>query len=190
MDLRFCLDPHHPNELTAVLSKTTMAGVDGVAALMQIAYDELRAPLQAAKEDWDGGFRQLVLTERDRSLFCAHAKHPEDGRVRIFRPRRLTFGPRSGPPQFCRRSAALDFVAGELLLIPSTSHVDDHAIVDKPGPSASSAHQCFVQLACLLGESLKASKAVPPRSAQEQATSSLILVGVEWSLCQDHDSIL
>ena len=182
--LRLCVDPDEPNAVTAVLSKTPMADVDGVADLFRAVHSAVCGPLQGAKEDWEAGFRALDLAEIDRNLFCVHAEDLR-GLVWIFRPRRLLFGPRAGPPQFCRRSGALDFLAGALLCIASTSHVDDHIIADKAGPCASSAHVAFVKLAELLGDPLKVEKAVPGRDEVAQATSSLVAVGVHWELQQD-----
>ena len=46
--LRLCVDPDEPNALTAILSKTPMAGVDGVAELFRTVHDAVRSPLQAA----------------------------------------------------------------------------------------------------------------------------------------------
>ena len=182
--LRLCMDPDERNLATAILSKTPMAGIDGVAAMLQTLHAALASPLEVAKEDWDAGFRSLPLLPADRQLFCIHAADPH-GTIWVFRPRRLMFGPRAAPAQFCRRSAALDYIAGSLLCVASTSHVDDHVIADKAGQCASSAHESFVRLATVLGDPLKATKAVPGRGEAKQAVPTMVALGVQWHLVQD-----
>ena len=85
--------------------------MDGVVSLLVLMREHLgEVRLQFCREDWAHGFRQLVLTHRDRRYLCALAWDSEMAQgeqIRVFIPRVVMFGPKPGPSQFCRASVGL-----------------------------------------------------------------------------------
>ena len=182
--VRGCLDPRELNAATSLREKAWIPGIDGVVALVTMLRDRLGAvSLRFVREDWESGFRQLVLCASDRRFLCAVAydcRMPRDSRIRVFVPCKLMFGPRAGPNQFCRLSVALLEISNVYLAVCGVVHTDDTIIVDTPG-EIDSARNSFVALAHLLNCVQKISKAFPPREVQGGASEGLCL-GLELRL--------
>ena len=69
--VRACMDPGELNQNTFLQEKCWMPGIDGVVSLLSSLRSHLGdVRLRFAKEDWQHGFRQLVLSVEDRRYLC------------------------------------------------------------------------------------------------------------------------
>ena len=172
--IRGCIDPLEVSTLSALLETTYMAGLDGVVAVLQ----ELRSvwgpcDLVLFKEDWEAGFRCLMLKQEHQRYFIAAAE-TSSGEVVGFVPKRLLFGPSRCPPQFSRASEAFEYILVGLLLVITTHHVDDHIGFERR-ELAGSARRAVRRTAKLLQIPLSEKKALPPICGQCTGQPSLVV---------------
>ena len=188
---RGCLAPEELNQRTGQEERIYIAGVEGIVSLGKALRAALGkdAELVMAREDWTNGYFQVGQSQESSHLFCATAWDSQQG-IRIFRPKRLLFGPSGSPYQFCRVETAVVQITCEMFAVPAVPHVDDNITLETVG-GMPSARRAMLAVHEALGFQLSAKKAVPTRlleNADVELSDELgtgvpiaVALGMEWN---------
>ena len=174
-EVRGCLNmrKNKANEALRLLEKVLMAGISGWIAFVRAVEVLSGRRIEAVwKEDYPDGFHNLAMTRRPARYTVTRVLEA-DGRVALYIPRTVPYGPRAGPTVFCRKSHSIMFLKRKIFNILGIIHMDDEAGGERK-KVAPIAHSVSVKFQASLGWAFKLEKAIP-REANQTFTSAPIL---------------